>query len=443
MYPQLMTAAQKAESEQENRPRKGVWVRLAQSEGKDKILSLKQQIVQLRVAIQRSLQWTTSGNPKPLGNGGSGNRNYSNTRGNSNGQNHEGRRHLHPASWDAQPSGREPGQLVSTDIPVAEPGYHNPSPLVWLLGHANEAMVMVEGVEIMAMVDTRSQVSTLFNRRVLLRIWVENRGLLHLNGTGGILILYMGYIEGNLIIPALPWFNEDMLYLVILDNKYGERVLDQIGALVIDHLVHLSTVISKRNTVKSPNVPEYNLKGGKGKICMMMTVVIPPFATIMVKRVVTLTTYSKCVNVIVKPILGYVDHIAMARSYGVLRPGVGKVNVCLRNHSAKQITLPKQTAVGEIAVANAILSLLALRPIRMILVGWGHHSARANWGSEKNFWKKIDLIGVWSLDDQKEVQDLIVEYAIIFTIRDMDLGKTSLVKHSIRLTDNTPFKEGY
>ena len=26
---------------------------------------------------------------------------------------------------------------------------------------------------------------------------------------------------------------------------------------------------------------------------------------------------------------------------------------------------------------------------------------------------------------------------------DMDLGKTSLVKHSIRLTDNTPFKECY
>ena len=32
------------------------------------------------------------------------------------------------------------------------------------------------------------------------------------------------------------------------------------------------------------------------------------------------------------------------------------------NHSAKQITLPKWTAVGEIATANIILALLALKP---------------------------------------------------------------------------------
>ena len=52
-------------------------------------------------------------------------------------------------------------------------------------------------------------------------------------------------------------------------------------------------------------------------------------------------------GVVIKPIAGYSDHIAMARSYGVLRPGVGTMHVCLRNHSAKQIILPKQTAVGD------------------------------------------------------------------------------------------------
>ena len=37
----------------------------------------------------------------------------------------------------------------------------------------------------------------------------------------------------------------------------------------------------------------------------------------------------------------------------------------------------------------------------------------------------------------------MTEYASIFTMSDMDLGKTSLAEHSIRLTDNTPFKECY
>ena len=44
---------------------------------------------------------------------------------------------------------------------------------------------------------------------------------------------------------------------------------------------------------------------------------------------------------------------------------------------------------------------------------------------------------------QQEARDLIYEYACIFSQNDLDLGKTSIVKHSIKLTDSTPFKEHY
>ena len=37
----------------------------------------------------------------------------------------------------------------------------------------------------------------------------------------------------------------------------------------------------------------------------------------------------------------------------------------------------------------------------------------------------------------------IVEYASIFAMRDIGLGKTFLVMHSSRWMDNTPFKEHY
>ena len=49
----------------------------------------------------------------------------------------------------------------------------------------------------------------------------------------------------------------------------------------------------------------------------------------------------------------------------------------------------------------------------------------------------------WSGVEQKEVQELKTEYASTFVMSDMALGGTSLVKHSIKLTDNTPFKESY
>ena len=51
-----------------------------------------------------------------------------------------------------------------------------------------------------------------------------------------------------------------------------------------------------------------------------------------------LMTHSKCMDVIVEPVMGYLDHIAMATSYGVLKPGMGKIDVCLRNHSADNVS---------------------------------------------------------------------------------------------------------
>ena len=63
MYPQLMTVAHNAESKQEDRPGEGIQVGSAQSEGKDDIVSLKEQIAQLWLAIQRPPQQTASSNP--------------------------------------------------------------------------------------------------------------------------------------------------------------------------------------------------------------------------------------------------------------------------------------------------------------------------------------------------------------------------------------------
>ena len=55
-----------------------------------------------------------------------------------------------------QPGGGEPGILLNMSKPIVKPQYHNPSPLVWLTGHANEATVVVEWLEMMALVNSRS-----------------------------------------------------------------------------------------------------------------------------------------------------------------------------------------------------------------------------------------------------------------------------------------------
>ena len=94
----------------------------------------------------------------------------------------------------------------------------------------------------MALVDTESQISALtdgFCTEMGLRIVPFGNligGVLYLKGTGDISIPHKGYVEANLTIPDLPWYNEDLLFLVVSDHKCGEKVPMQIGNQVIDHL---------------------------------------------------------------------------------------------------------------------------------------------------------------------------------------------------------------
>ena len=85
------------------------------------------------------------------------------------------------------------------------------------------------------LVDMGSQISALterFNTGMGLRILPRGDllgGVLHFKGMGGIAIPYKENVEANLTISDLPWYHEDMLFLVVLDHKYGERVPVQIG----------------------------------------------------------------------------------------------------------------------------------------------------------------------------------------------------------------------
>ena len=128
------------------------------------------------------------------------------------------------------------------------------------------------------------------------------KGVLHLKGMGAFSISYKGCVEAILTIPYIPTYNEDVLFLVVANHRYGDRVQVQIGILVIDQLVtkkelqmawetwkqvHLGTIVSKRNTIKGLDVPEYRLEGVKGKICTMRVVMIPPFGTTVLKALQT------------------------------------------------------------------------------------------------------------------------------------------------------------
>ena len=58
---------------------------------------------------------------------------------------------------------------------------------------------------------------------------------------------------------------------------------------------------------------------------------------------------------------------------------------------------------------------------------------------------QFDLTGLdeWSEELQIKAKDMLKRNASIFSMHDLDMGKTNLVKHNIVLTDPIPFKEKY
>ena len=67
----------------------------------------------------------------------------------------------------------------------------------------------------------------------------------------------------------------------------------------------------------------------KGKICTIREVIILPFGITVVKAITNLMTHSKNLNVVAEPVMGYSEHISMARPYRVLKPGRGKLMFAL------------------------------------------------------------------------------------------------------------------
>ena len=136
-------------------------------------------------------------------------------------------------------------------------------------------------------------------------------------------------------------------------------------------------------------------------------------------------------------------------------PGGSGVAVVLQNLSGRDIPLEPHTEVGMVTAANIVPSTQT--PNRQELKDHENiqcKSAHTDLSEGKihqeeidpeDIFQKINLSGIADLDPtiQQDVQDLICECTCIFSQNDLDLGETSIIKHSIKLTDPTPFKEYY
>ena len=135
------------------------------------------------------------------------------------------------------------------------------------------------------------------------------------------------------------------------------------------------------------------------------------------------------------------NSIAVVRSYSFIKPGSNKVVVSVKNLTSKEVTLKAGTVIGKIEAASAVPPMLAPKPAHK-----EKPKESTDWNIDSNLEQlsdkeqattipdsnssaippekckltqdeidllisKLDLTGIkdWSLEEQKEVKDLIIE----------------------------------
>ena len=193
--------------------------------------------------------------------------------------------------------------------------YYNPDPLLRLIGPANEAVIIVEGQEFPALIDSGAQLSTMSEALVqALKLPIYNLNtLIKAEVSGGNTI---PYVEARLQIPGIQVMNKDSLFMVSNNSPYMDRVPIQLGTLHIreamksatqDELAKLSIAWktvgfpshrSKNLTLKEP---EFNLNKIRGHVRLTKPITIAPFQTVHISGLTECDQHSKRVNVIVEP----------------------------------------------------------------------------------------------------------------------------------------------
>ena len=117
--------------------------------------------------------------------------------------------------------------------------YHNLNPLWRLIGEVNKTTVLVEGQEARALIDSGSQLSSIS------LAWVKKLNLkpqqlwyiLQIEGSGGLDVPYLGYVEVHLGVPQVKAFDTDVLLLIVPDSVHTMHTPITLGTLHIDMVI--------------------------------------------------------------------------------------------------------------------------------------------------------------------------------------------------------------
>ena len=161
--------------------------------------------------------------------------------------------------------------------------------------------------------------------------------------------------------------------------------------------------------------------------------------TLTVSGITTVNSHTKRVNVITEPREDLDEYTVPSYSY--MRPGSKRVSMALWNLSEKSQTFKKGTIIATIWAANLVPPKLA--PKYVYENNNNNEQLQPTKERIDKLFSKLDLKGLeqWDSDTQMKLKQVFKDHHHIFTLDDLELGQTDMVKHVIRLDNQVPFHE--
>ena len=105
------------------------------------------------------------------------------------------------------------------------------------MGEANESVVIVEGQEARTLLDSGSQLSAISLK------WVKKlklkpqqlQSILQIEGSEGLEVPYLGYVEAHLKIPKINAFDLDVLLLIVPDSTHNQHTPNHVRNIAHRH----------------------------------------------------------------------------------------------------------------------------------------------------------------------------------------------------------------
>ena len=230
--------------------------------------------------------------------------------------------------------------------------YHNPDPLGRLVGEVNESKVIVEGQETRALLDSGSQLSSISWS------WVKKlnlepkqlQSILRIEGSGGLEVPYLGYVEVQLEIPEVRAFNHNVLLLIVPDSAHMQYTPITLGTLHIDMAIKLATrkeleslnkqwqrsLIAMRLSMKGAQVMDVEeaqiVAQLDSSVKLIRDIIVGPFETVEMKGILQKTpNHYKRMNIVVDDLQGKGSSkdIVVVSQLQILKAGADKIPLAL------------------------------------------------------------------------------------------------------------------